>query len=56
MAGGVIVTPGEVFSTGTIENAAVRVCLGAPRSRDALRHGLEILADVLSGSHHLRVV
>jgi DNA-binding transcriptional MocR family regulator len=49
--GGVAVNPGDVFWAGTGKApAAVRVCLGAPRSRERLEKGLFILRETLEGS------
>jgi len=53
---GVAVNPGEVFVAGAGKPpAAVRVCLGAARTRDRLEKGLWILRDILGGaaSHQL---
>jgi len=48
---GVAVNPGEVFVAGVAKPpAAVRVCLGAARTRDRLEKGLWILRDVLGGA------
>jgi DNA-binding transcriptional MocR family regulator len=48
---GAAVTPAEAFVVGRgAAPHAVRVCLGAARSRDALRRGLQIVADTLSGT------
>ncbi len=48
---GVAVNPGEVFVAGTGKPpAAVRVCLGAARTRDRLEKGLWILRDILGGA------
>lgn len=45
---GVIVTPAEAFVPGREEPPhAVRVCVGAPRSRAQLQKGLEIIRSVL---------
>ncbi|MBZ4401402.1 PLP-dependent aminotransferase family protein [Myxococcus sp. AS-1-15] len=47
---GVSVTPAEVFSVGpATAPAAVRLCLGAPRTRAALEKGLQRLKDTLEG-------
>ena len=50
-ARGVAVTPADAFAVGR-EPAphAVRLCLGAARSREALRRGLGLVADVLQGA------
>jgi len=48
---GVAVNPGEVFVAGAAKPpAAVRVCLGAARTRDRLEKGLWILRDILGGA------
>ena len=48
---GVAVNPGEVFVAGAGKPpAAVRVCLGAARTRDRLEKGLWILRDILGGA------
>ena len=48
---GVAVNPGEVFAAGGVKPpAAVRVCLGAARSRDQLEKGLRILRDTLEAA------
>jgi DNA-binding transcriptional MocR family regulator len=48
---GVAVNPGGVFVAGTGKPpAAVRVCLGAARTRDRLETGLVILRDILGGA------
>ncbi len=45
---GVLVTPAEAFVPGREEPPhAVRVCIGAPRSRAQLEKGLRIISDVL---------
>ena len=50
---GVAVNPGEVFAAGGVKApSAVRVCLGAARSRAQLEKGLLILRDTLEGSQH----
>jgi len=47
------VNPGEVFAAGGVKApSAVRVCLGAARSRAQLEKGLLILRDTLEGSQH----
>ncbi len=48
---GVAVTPSEAFVPGREEAPhAVRVCLGAPRSRAQLESGLAIIREVLQGT------
>jgi DNA-binding transcriptional MocR family regulator len=48
---GVAVTPGEAFAVGGgAPPGAVRVCLGAVRSRARLEKGLRVLAEVLAGA------
>ncbi len=48
---GVALTPSEAFVVGRAEAPhAVRVCLGTPATRDQVRHGLDVLADMLAGS------
>jgi len=50
---GVAVNPGEVFAAGAAKApAAVRVCLGAARSRAQLEKGLLILRETLEGAQH----
>lgn len=50
-ARGVAVTSAEAFAVGRNPAPhAVRLCLGAARSRDALRRGLGLVADVLHGA------
>jgi len=47
------VNPGEVFAAGAAKvPAAVRVCLGAARSRAQLEKGLLILRETLEGAQH----
>jgi DNA-binding transcriptional MocR family regulator len=47
---GVSVTPSEVFAVGpAVAPGAVRVCLGAPRTKAVLKQGLERLRDTLTG-------
>lgn len=53
---GVAVTPCDTFAVKPQATPAVRIGLGAAPSRQALRDGLEVIADVLAGSHHLRIV
>jgi DNA-binding transcriptional MocR family regulator len=53
---GVAVTPCDTFAVERQPQPAVRIGLGAAPSREALREGLEVIADELAGSHHLRVV
>ncbi len=43
---GVIISPAEVFSIGSRPPRAIRICLAAARSRDELRRGLTILAQL----------
>ena len=48
---GVAVTPSEAFVPGRVEAPhAVRVCLGAPRSRAHLESGLAVVGEVLRGT------
>ncbi len=48
---GVALTPSEAFVVGRAEAPhAVRVCLGTPRTRDEVKRGLDVLADMLAGS------
>ena len=48
---GVALTPSEAFVVGRAEAPhAVRVCLGTPRTRDEVKRGLAVLADMLAGS------
>jgi DNA-binding transcriptional MocR family regulator len=48
---GVSVTPAEAFVVGRgAAPHAVRLCLGAPRSREALARGLRAVADTLAGA------
>ncbi len=48
---GVAVTPSEAFVAGREESPhAVRICLGAPRSRTQLEKGLTIVRGVLKGA------
>lgn len=50
-ARGVEVTPADAFAVGRGPAPhAVRLCIGAARSRDALRRGLGLVADVLHGA------
>lgn len=56
MAAGVAVTPGDAFAVSGNAPPAVRLSLGAPPSREVLRRGLEIVAELLDGVHPLRVV
>ena len=47
-ARGVLLTPAEAFSVGRAAVPdAVRLCTGAARSREALRRGLDVVADLL---------
>ncbi|AGC46425.1 GntR family transcriptional regulator [Myxococcus stipitatus DSM 14675] len=47
---GVTVTPAELFNVGpSTAPSAVRVCLGAPRTRAALEKGLQRLRETLEG-------
>ena len=47
-ARGVVVTPAEAFAVGRAPVAhAVRLCLGAARTRAALSRGLDVVADLL---------
>lgn len=46
-ARGVLVTPGEAFAVSRADSA-IRVCLGAARSRAELKTGLSLLVDLLS--------
>ena len=47
---GVSVTSSEVFAVGpAVAPGAVRVCLGAPRTKTLLRKGLQRLRDTLVG-------
>jgi DNA-binding transcriptional MocR family regulator len=45
---GVVVTPAEAFAVAREPAAAVRLCLGAPRTRDALRRGLGVVVELLA--------
>jgi DNA-binding transcriptional MocR family regulator len=45
---GVVVSPADVFATGGNVPNAVRLSLSAPNDRDALTHGLNKLARLLS--------
>jgi DNA-binding transcriptional MocR family regulator len=48
---GVTVTPAEAFVVGRgAAPHAVRLCLGAPRSREALTRGLRLVAETLAGA------
>jgi len=50
-ARGVELTPADAFAVGRGPAPhAVRLCIGAARSRDALRRGLGLVADVLRGT------
>jgi DNA-binding transcriptional MocR family regulator len=50
-ARGVALTPAEAFAVGRDPAPhAVRICLGAARSRESLRRGLGRVADVLHGA------
>jgi DNA-binding transcriptional MocR family regulator len=46
-ARGVLVSPAERFAVGNDDTAAVRVCLGPPATRDALRKAMTTLGDLL---------
>jgi DNA-binding transcriptional MocR family regulator len=51
LARGVELTPADAFAVGRDPAPhAVRLCIGAARSRDALRRGLARVADVLEGA------
>ncbi|MEM7153754.1 MAG: PLP-dependent aminotransferase family protein [Myxococcota bacterium] len=56
MAAGVAVTPRDAFAATKGGAPAVRLSLGAPPSREIVRRGLEIVAELLHGVHPLRVV
>lgn len=56
MAAGVALTPGDAFAAAPELPSAVRLSLGAPASREILRRGLDIVADLLAGRHAMRVV
>jgi len=43
---GVVISPAEVFAVGEHAPRAIRICLSAARSRDELRRGLTILAQL----------
>jgi DNA-binding transcriptional MocR family regulator len=43
---GVVVSPAEAFAVGNRAPRSIRICLAAARSRDELRRGLGILADL----------
>ena len=43
---GVVISPAEVFTIGNRAPRAIRICLAAARSRDELRRGLAILAQL----------
>lgn len=46
----VAVSPADLFVVGRAQTPhAVRVCLATPRSRDDVRRGLDVLADLLAG-------
>ena len=46
---GVIVLPAEAFAVGRAQSPhAVRVCLGAARTRDAIEAGLNVIAETLA--------
>jgi DNA-binding transcriptional MocR family regulator len=50
-ARGVEVTPADAFAVGRAPAPhAVRLCIGAARSRETLQRGLEVVADVLRGA------
>ena len=50
-ARGVALTPAEAFAVGREPVPhAVRICIGAARSRESLRRGLALVADVLEGT------
>ena len=50
-ARGVALTPAEAFAVGRAPAPhAVRLCVGAARSRKELRRGLGLVADVLRGA------
>ena len=54
-ARGVLVSPAERFAVGSDDTAAIRVCLGPPATREALRKAITTLGDLLRqgpGSAH----
>jgi DNA-binding transcriptional MocR family regulator len=54
---GLAVVSDDAFAVGTTSQAAVRVCLGAPRTRDELAQGLRMLAEALaSPAHNVQVI
>ena len=46
-ARGVLVSPAERFAVGSDDTAAIRVCLGPPATREALRKSMMTLGDLL---------
>ena len=46
---GVAVIPGEAFTVGELQGAAIRVSLGPSRDHDELTAGLRVVAELLRG-------
>ena len=56
MQRGVAVTPGEAFAISRLRAPAIRLGLGAARSRDQLRTGLRTVGSLLNEATPLRIV